>query len=138
LQVRKKASENCGEGLLEASVSMPTRRRFHRPSGGPGRPGSPATPLQLAAATPGSRCGQARFDHERVAAIPRRRCANRLALFVLSIAQSVGPDTRFVHGFPISSLFGAGVLGKAGRGIASDEPVSKTAKIQRSQKSRDP
>ena len=55
-------------------------------------------------------------SRERVDAIPSQRCANRLAIFVLPSAQSVGPDNRFVHGFPISSLLGAGVLRKAGGG----------------------
>jgi hypothetical protein len=95
LQVRKKASENCGEGLLEASVSMPTRRRFHTPSGGPAKPGWPATPLQLAAATPGSRCGQARFDHERVAAIPRRRCAKSSTT---SGSPTIGTQNLIING----------------------------------------
>jgi hypothetical protein len=53
------------------------------------------------------------------AAPPTRRSGNGLALFALFIAQSVGANTRFVHGYPISSLFGAGALGKAGQGIAS-------------------
>jgi hypothetical protein len=65
--------------------------------------------------------------------ISERRLPHRpqslVALSVLAIAQSVGPDTRFGQRFPVSSLFGAGFFKKPQQGI--DSPVCPNVDVDR-------
>jgi hypothetical protein len=116
LQVRKKASENCGEGLLEASVSMPTRRRFHTPQGRPrqARLARDASPTRRRHARLPMRAGPLRSRarcRDPASEVRKRLCAFRLV--ECAIRRARYPIRAWISHFV--TFWGRG-LGESGAG----------------------